>query len=65
VIGYGTQKKSSLTGAIAKFKNENLDEAPVSRVDQALQGKIAGLTIQNTSSEAGLLQKLVLEVLAL
>jgi len=33
VIGYGTQKKSSLTGAIAKFKNENLDEAPVSRVD--------------------------------
>ena len=53
VVGYGTQKKSSLTGAISKFKNEKLDEAPVSRVDQALQGKIAGLTIQNTSSEAG------------
>ena len=58
VIGYGTQKKSSLTGAIAKFKNENLDEAPVSRVDQALQGKIAGLTIQNTSSEAGAAPKI-------
>ncbi len=53
VIGYGTQKKSSLTGAVAKFKNENLDEAPVSRLDQALQGKIAGVSIQNTSSEAG------------
>jgi len=58
VIGYGTQKKSSLTGAIAKFKNENLDEAPVSRIDQALQGKIAGLTIQNTSSEAGAAPKI-------
>ena len=53
VIGYGTQKKSHLTGAISKFKNEKLDESPVSRLDQALQGKIAGVQIQNTSSEAG------------
>jgi TonB-linked SusC/RagA family outer membrane protein len=53
VIGYGTQKKSHLTGAISKFKNEKLDETPVSRLDQALQGKIAGVQIQNTSSEAG------------
>ena len=58
VIGYGTQKKSSLTGAISKFKNEKLDEAPVSRVDQALQGKIAGLNIQNTSSESGAAPKI-------
>lgn len=58
VIGYGTQKKSSLTGAISKFKNEKLDEAPVSRVDQALQGKIAGLSIQNTSSESGAAPKI-------
>jgi len=53
VIGYGTQKKSHLTGAVSKFKNEKLDEAPVSRLDQALQGKIAGVEIQNLSSEAG------------
>ena len=53
VIGYGTQKKSHLTGAVSKFKNEKLDEAPVSRLDQALQGKIAGVEIQNMSSEAG------------
>src|SRR6185369_12484450 len=53
VIGYGTQKKSHLTGAVSKFKNEKLDEAPVSRLDQALQGKIAGVQIQNMSSEAG------------
>jgi hypothetical protein len=38
VIGYGTQKKSHLTGAVSKFRNEKLDETPVSRLDQALQG---------------------------
>ena len=53
VVGYGTQKRGDITGAVAKYKNENLDEAPVSRVDQALQGKIAGVQIQNTSSDAG------------
>lgn len=53
VIGYGTQKKSHLTGSVSKFRNEKLDETPVSRLDQALQGKIAGVQIQNISSEAG------------
>lgn len=53
VIGYGTQKKSSVTGAVSKYQNERLDETPVSRLDQALQGKIAGVQIQNVNSEAG------------
>jgi TonB-linked SusC/RagA family outer membrane protein len=53
VIGYGTQKKSHLTGAVSKFKNDKLDETPVSRLDQALQGKIAGVQIQNITSESG------------
>ncbi len=53
VIGYGTQKRSSVTGSVSKFQNEKLNELAVSRVDQALQGKIAGVNIQNTSSEAG------------
>jgi TonB-linked SusC/RagA family outer membrane protein len=53
VIGYGTQRRADVTGAISKFKDEKLDEAPVSTLDQALQGKIAGLQIQNISSEAG------------
>ena len=47
VIGYGTQKKSSVTGSVSKYRNERLDESPVSRLDQALQGKIAGVAIQN------------------
>jgi len=53
VVGYGTQKRSDVTGAITKFKNDKLDETPVSRLDQALQGKIAGMQVQNISSEAG------------
>lgn len=53
VIGYGTIKKSSVTGSVSKFKDEKLDQSPVSRLDQALQGKIAGVQIQNIASEAG------------
>ncbi len=53
VIGYGTVKKSHLTGSVSKFKNDRLDETPMPSLDQALQGKIAGVNIQNTSSEAG------------
>jgi TonB-linked SusC/RagA family outer membrane protein len=53
VIGYGTTRKSHLTGAVSKFKNEKLDEAPVPRLDQALQGKIAGVQVQNMTSESG------------
>jgi TonB-linked SusC/RagA family outer membrane protein len=53
VVGYGTQKRSSVTGSVAKYKNEKLDEIAVSNLDQALQGKMAGVQVQNTSSEAG------------
>ncbi|MEM5567075.1 TonB-dependent receptor [Psychroserpens sp. AS72] len=53
VIGYGTQKKSHLTGAISKVKNENLDQIAVARVDDALVGQVSGVNIQATSAEAG------------
>lgn len=53
VVGYGTQKRSSVTGSVSKYQNEKLSELAVSRVDQALQGKIAGVNIQNRSSESG------------
>lgn len=53
VIGYGTIKKSNLTGAVAKLKTERLDELPTSRLDNALIGKMAGLSVQINSSEAG------------
>ncbi len=53
VIGYGTQARSQVTGAVSKLENRNLDEIPTSRLDNALIGKIAGVTIQNTTSEVG------------
>ena len=53
IIGYGTQTRSRVTGAVTKYQNDRLEETPSSRLDQALQGKIAGVQIQNISSEAG------------
>ena len=48
VVGYGTQKKRSVTGAVSKLKNENFDERPIVRVDQALVGQLAGVTVKQT-----------------
>lgn len=53
VVAYGTQKKSHLTGAVSSLKNDKLDEIPVSTIGQALQGKLAGVSIQQTDPEAG------------
>tara|TARA_R110001583_G_scaffold77491_3_gene210905 strand:- start:14339 stop:17443 length:3105 start_codon:yes stop_codon:yes gene_type:complete len=53
VIGYGTSKKSHLTGSISKIVNEDLDQIAVSRVDDALIGQVSGVNIQATDGEAG------------
>ena len=53
VVGYGVQKKSHLTGSVSKMDINNLTDIPVTQVDQLLQGKIAGVNIQNSTSEAG------------
>ena len=53
VTGYGTQKKSHLTGAISKITNEKLDQIAVSRVDEALVGQVSGVNISATEGEAG------------
>ncbi|GIZ08932.1 TonB-dependent receptor [Flavobacterium sp. UMI-01] len=53
VIGYGTQKKSHLTGSISKVVNDDLDQIAVSRVDDALVGQVSGVNIQATDGEAG------------
>ena len=53
VIGYGTQKRSNITGAISKVKNDDLNQIAVPRVDEALVGQIAGVTVAATEGEAG------------
>lgn len=47
VVGYGEQRRSSLTGAISSVPAEDLNVAAVSGVEQALQGRVAGLDIRN------------------
>lgn len=53
VIGYGTQKRGNVTGATATLKNENLDERAITRVDQALVGQLAGVTVKQTTGVPG------------
>lgn len=53
VIGYGTQKKSDLTGAITSVSTSELIGQPFSNVNQALQGKVAGANFIATSGEPG------------
>ncbi|HTL10605.1 MAG TPA: SusC/RagA family TonB-linked outer membrane protein, partial [Chitinophagaceae bacterium] len=55
VIGYGTVKKSDLTGAVAVVKADRLLDRPVPNVTQALQGKVAGVdvSINNNAPGAG------------
>ena len=53
VVGYGTRKKSHLTGAISKVVNEDLEDIAVARVDDALVGQVSGVNIQSTDGSAG------------
>jgi TonB-linked SusC/RagA family outer membrane protein len=53
VVGYGTQKKSDLTGAVSSVKGAELTRLPTQRVDQALQGRAAGVMVQNTDGAPG------------
>lgn len=53
VVGYGTQKKSVVTGAISSVKSEDLEDLPITRVEQSLQGRTSGLTIAANSGQPG------------
>ncbi|GJM64108.1 TonB-dependent receptor [Persicobacter diffluens] len=53
VVGYGVQKKSVVTGAIASIKSEEISQTPVATVDQALQGRTAGVNVTTNSGAPG------------
>ncbi|HEY4062896.1 MAG TPA: TonB-dependent receptor [Puia sp.] len=53
VVGYGAQKRSNVTGAVALLKNDHFDERPITRVDQALVGQLAGVTVKQTTGVPG------------
>ncbi len=53
VIGYGSVKKSDLTGSVANVKMTDIRDVPNTSIDQALQGRIAGVDIMSTSGDPG------------
>ena len=53
VVGYGVQKKSSLTGAVSSVKAEDMEARTITRAEQALQGKIAGVSVLSASAKPG------------
>ena len=53
VVGYGTQKKSDLTGSVASVSSEELTAYPAAGAVQALQGRAAGVQVQSNNGEPG------------
>lgn len=51
VVGYGTQKKASLTGSIETIKSEDLLSLPTANLDEALYGQVAGLQVMQTTGD--------------
>ena len=56
VLGYGTKTKNELTGSVVTVKAAQIRDVPVVSVDQALQGRVAGLQISSTSGTPGAVQ---------
>jgi len=53
VVGYGTQKKSDITGAVGQVKAEELNKVAVSNPIEAIQGRVAGVTVVKSSGSPG------------
>nr|WP_294905286.1 TonB-dependent receptor [uncultured Lacibacter sp.] len=53
VVGYGVQKRSVLTGAISSVKAKDIENVPNGRIEQALQGRVSGVTIASNSGQPG------------
>ncbi|MFV5689320.1 SusC/RagA family TonB-linked outer membrane protein [Flavobacterium sp. ZT3R25] len=53
VVGYGTQKKSDVTGSVTSLSKERLSQLPVTNVLQSVQGAVAGVNVIQSSSAPG------------
>lgn len=60
VVGYGTQKRSDVTGAIGSLKSENFNKGVITNPVDLLQGKVAGVNITSTSGEPGANQNVII-----
>ena len=53
VVGYGEQKRGSLTSAISSLSAKDFEAQPVNRIDQVLQGRVAGVQVTNSAGSPG------------
>ena len=53
VVGYGTQKKSNLTGAVASIGNKDFKNQPVTNLASSIQGKLSGINVTSPSGTPG------------
>lgn len=53
VVGYGTQKRKDLTGSVASVGSRDIKDLAVTRVDQALSGRVAGVQVKTVSGQPG------------
>ena len=60
VVGYGTQKRSDLTGAVASVNMKDFEKAPVKSYDQALAGRVAGVQVTTGSGQPGTVADIVI-----
>lgn len=52
-IGYGTMKKSDITGSVASVSAEEIQRVPITRVEDAIQGRLSGVAIRNNNASPG------------
>lgn len=60
VVGYGSQKRSDVTGAISSVKSENFNKGVVANAGQLIQGKVAGVNVVAASGEPGASQDIII-----
>ena len=53
VVGYGTQRKEAVTGSVATMNGDKLRDIPSSNITQALQGRVSGVDMEQTSTKPG------------
>ena len=53
VVGYGSQKRSSISGAVSSISAEEISALPILRTEQALQGRVAGVSVAQNSGSPG------------
>ena len=58
VVGYGTQKRGNITGAVASVNPEVMRDRPITNIEEALQGQVTGLSVSSTGGQPGAATKM-------